>query len=312
MDALIYHLRVQEDKSIEELDRHGRSEEEQVGADDEEDADSERISSQQQDELLKLCHAKVRTVVSRMISQIQAYKAGKQSLDQLLIRLIGVLAVLRELRGCDGRVAWVEKGKTAVPLEQRIRLLEEVMFNLFEGKTSLLHMESLGEEFQHSDDVARLKGLVLWLAWDCGLTLDLQKPFMESPEQLAERLRGNAMILALAQMMSADEVVIDEARQSIGSLTSGELDWLKGVQRVVEQCDSIRKGSHPTRSGGSARPGDIAVHKKISEWDFRIVESKGSGFVSLIRLDKKKHQAKFLPGFIVVAKPLGLSERGQE
>jgi len=103
-------------------------------------------------------------------------------------------------------------------------------------------MESLSEEFQHSDDIARLKGLVLWLAWDCGLTLDLTKPFMESPEQLTERLRRNAMILALAQMMSADEVVIDEARQSIGSLTSSELDWLKGIRLLVSRCESLRSG----------------------------------------------------------------------
>ncbi|MCH8840596.1 MAG: hypothetical protein IH831_07985 [Planctomycetes bacterium] len=123
LDALIYHLRIQEDKSLEELDRHGRSEEEQIGADDEEESELERITPQQQDELLNLCHSKVRTLVSRMIAQIKAYADGKRTLDQILICLLGVMAVLRELRNCDGRVAWVEKGKTTVPIEQRLRLL---------------------------------------------------------------------------------------------------------------------------------------------------------------------------------------------
>lgn len=288
LDALIYHLRIQEDKSIEELDRHGRSEEEQIGADDEENAESERISPRQQDELLKLCHSKVRTLTSRIIAQLKAYSDGKQTLDQLLIRLFGVLAVLRELRNCDGRVAWVDKGKTTVPHEQRLRLLEEVMLNLFEGKTSLLHLESLGEEFQHSDDVARLKGLVLWLAWDCGLTLDLQKPFMEKPEQLADRIRRNAMVLALAQMISADDIVIDEARQSIGSLTSSELDWLKGIQWMAARCESVQTGDAALVSADDAKPGDIAVHKNIDDWDLRLVANSGGRYVSLVCLNKDK------------------------
>jgi hypothetical protein len=38
LDALIYHLRIHEDKTIEELDRFGRSEEEQIGADDDQNA----------------------------------------------------------------------------------------------------------------------------------------------------------------------------------------------------------------------------------------------------------------------------------
>ena len=48
--------------------------------------------------------------------------------------------------------------------EQRLRLLKEVMFNLFErnafaADASLLHLEPLGDEFQHSDDIAGLRGL---------------------------------------------------------------------------------------------------------------------------------------------------------
>jgi hypothetical protein len=271
-----------------------------VGADDDENVDSERISVHQQGELLTLCHWKVRTITSRMIAQTKAYSVGKQTLDQVLIRLFGVLAVLRELRNCDGRVAWVEKGKTTVPIEERLRLLEEVMLNLFEGETSLLQLEPLGKGFQHSDDIARLKGLVLWLAWDCGLTLDLRKPFMEKPKHLAERLRQNAMILALAQMISSDEIVLDEARQSIGSLTSSELDWLKGIQRIADQCESVRDGESPMRSSDKASPGDIALHRKIEGWNLRIVAQSDGRYVSLIRLDSKKDNINYTLEHIAV------------
>ena len=190
LDALIYHLRVQEDRPVEELDRFGRNEEEQIGADDDEDLVPTRRTEEHQVELLQLCHLKVRTVVNRMTAQLRAYVDGKQSFEQVLIRLFGVLAVLRELRACDGRVTWVEKGKTTVPRELRAKLLKEVLYALFEEKESLLHLEAFNE-LQDSDDVSRLKGLLLWLAWDCGLTVDLNKPFMETREQCEKRLMGN-------------------------------------------------------------------------------------------------------------------------
>lgn len=305
LDALIYHLRLEDNKSVEELDRFGRSEEEQIGADDDADAEAERITAEKQDELLRVCHSKVGTLVSRMVTQLEAFSAGKQPLADVLIRLLGVLAVLRELRGCDGRVAWVEKGKTTVPEAQRLRLFEGIMFNLsernaLEDHSSLLHLAPLGDEFEGSDEVARLKGLVLWLAWDCRLTLNLHKPFNESREDLKQRLRRNAMVLALAQMMRADEVVIDEARQSIGSLTTSELDWLTGIQRLAERCTALKEDHETLRSADRAEPGDIAVHKTVGDWDLRIVAASGGNRISLICLAKDKDQIVYRPEHLAV------------
>ena len=305
LDALIYHLRIEEDKSVEELDRFGRSEEEQIGADDDADTEVEQITAEKQDELLRVCHSKVGTLVGRMITQLEAFSEGKQPLADVLVRLLAVLAVLRELRGCDGRVAWVEKGKTTVPEVQRLRLLEGIMFNLsernaLEDHSSLLHLAPLGDEFQGSDDVARLKGLVLWLAWDCRLTLNLYKPFNERREDLNERLRRNAMVLALAQMMRADEVVIDEARQSIGSLTSSELDWLTDIQRLAERCTALKKDHESLKPADKAKPGDIAVHKTLEDWDLRVVASSGGNRISLICLTKDKEQIVYRPEHLAV------------
>lgn len=300
LDALIFHLRIHEDKSVDSLDQLGRSEEEQVGADDDENAD-EKLSAHQRIELLEYCHKKVRLVVNRMNGQLQAYLNGKQELTAVLVRLLGVLAVFRELRRCDGRVAWVDKGKTTVPQEERLRLFEEVMLTLFEGDASLLHLESLGEAFEHSDDIARLKGLLVWLAWDCGLTLDLQKPFMENSEQQKARLKRNAMMLALAQAVQNDDVVLDEAKQSIGSLSSSEMDWLKDLRTLIEQCDAIknRKEYIALSQGAEAQPGDIAVHKNLGNWDLRVVSSNGGHQVSLIKLNKQEESKSFIAKYLL-------------
>lgn len=300
LDALIYHLHFQDNRSVEEVDRFGRNEEEQVGADD--DRDDNQEASQEQSELLDICHARVATVVNRMVNQLRAYASGQQQLDELLLRLLAVLAVLRELRKCDGRVSWVEKGKTTVPEKARLRLLEEVMFNLFEGELSFLHLEALGEDFQHSDDVARLKGLVLWLAWDCGLTMDLRTPFAESRDDLNKRLKRNAMVLALAQLVQSDDVVVDEARQSIGSLTSSEMGWLKKIELLWLRCKTIRDDSSTIQPVQTAEPGDIAIHKKLYNWDLRLVAQANSSRINLIKLSRGDEFLKYKPDHLGIAR----------
>jgi hypothetical protein len=242
IDALIYHLRIDQDQAVEELDVHGRNEEEQVGADDEDDA-SEPIPGFDPEEVLRICHRKVRTLVNRMCRQLDALTDGEQALDRVLIRLTGVLALLRQLRRCDGKVSWVDKGKTAVPRKQREQLLEKAMYVLFEGKHSLLHLENVDQDLAESDDIARLKGLLIWLAWECGVRFRVAAPFMESTEEQEERLATNAIVLALLQVIRGDDVVIDEAKECIGGLSSGELDWLKTFLGLASRIEALRDGT---------------------------------------------------------------------
>lgn len=303
LETLIYHLRIQEDKSIEGLDRFGRSEEEQIGADDDSDFGEESSIDQRSQELLDICHSRISTVISRMVAQLNAYSKGERSLNDVLFRLLAVLAVLREFRKCDGRVWWVEKGKTTVPLLQRWRLLEEIMLTLFEGQSSLLNTDALGKEFEGSDEVARLKGLVLWLAWDARLTMNLQMQSTEGDDDQNGRLRQNAMVLALAQMIRHDDVVIDEARQSIGSLTSSELSWLKNVERIVQQCESVRRRECILQSAMRSKPGDIAVHKTAVDRQLRIVSNHGDDKVRMVKLSRQNDRLIFRSEHWDVAKP---------
>jgi len=239
-----------------------------------------------------------------MNAQLRAYMDGRQPLEQVLVRLLGVLAVLRELRACDGRVPWVEKGKTTVPREQVAKLFEEVMHTLFEGKQSLLRLENL-DAFANSDDVGRLKGLIVWLAWEYGLTVNLKKPFGETREQLEARLIGNAMMLALAQGAWSDEVAIDEARQSIGAQSSSEFDWLEELARLATECGTLKDGLVDLQPGDTAQPGDIAVHKNSEKWDLRVVVSRDHQNVSLICLDRNKDKISYRHEHLRVARLAG-------
>lgn len=286
LDALIYHLRLSEDKVVENLDHFGRSEEEQIDADDPE-TDESPEKNLADSILLEHCNRKVTTLVSRMIKQLQSFERGEQSFQDVLVRLLGVLAVLRELRKCDNSAQWVPQGKTAVPLEQRERIFDAIMWSVFDGKFSLLHLEALGEEIENSDEISRLKGLLIWLAWDSGKAFISTKPFNESQQHFEARLFNNGMLLALAQSIRSDQIVIDEAKQSIGTLTKTELEWLKDLQTLAADCDSFIGHRASEYSDSEVESGDLAVHKTAKTSEARVVFSAGHK-VRLIQLCKDK------------------------
>ena len=301
LDALIYHLRIDRDQSVEELDARGRNEEEQVGADDEDGVDAQ-LPGFDPEEVLRICHRKVRTLVNRMCGQLNALVDGKQALDRVLIRLIGVLALLRQLRRCDGKVSWVEKGKTAVPREQREHLLKKVMYVLFEGTHSLLHLENVDQALAESDDIARLKGLLIWLAWECGVRFRVAAPFMESAEDQEDRLATNAIVLALLQVIRGDDVVIDEAKECIGGLSAGELDWLTAFLAMASRIEAVRNGTVSPPPGSQVIPGDLAAPLHAASVDVRIVSHFDGMYATLIALDEARPQRRFLADYVRIVK----------
>jgi hypothetical protein len=201
---------------------------------------------------------------------------------------------LRQLRRCDGKVSWVDKGKTTVPREQRNQLLEKVMYVLFEGKHSLLHLEKVDENLAESDDIARLKGLLIWLAWDCGVRFRFTGSFMEPSEDQKARLVRNAIMLALLQAIRGDQVVIDEATECIGGLSSGELDWLTGFLAAASQIELLRDGMRSVPPASEVNPGDLAIPAKATSADLRIVSHFDGNSAWLIALDGDKPERRFL------------------
>jgi hypothetical protein len=110
------------------------------------------------------------------------------------------------------------------------------------------------------------------------------------------------MVLALAQMIHGDDVVIDEARQSIGSLTSSEMGWLKEIQRLAHQCETVRSDDSALRPAVRAEPGDIAIHKKIDGWQLRIVSGSGGNRVYLMALSKDNDRLAFASEHLAVTR----------
>jgi hypothetical protein len=173
LDVLIHHLGVGLWPTGQPVDAYGRSEEEQIGADDEAPPDVPAKA-----ELIPLCHRKVRTLITRMLNRLA--QAAQQDAHQIaaLVQLVAVLAMVRELRSIDHKAPWVPRGETLVPHKERQRLFHGALAHLFgrqdRGEKARLFDAALREiDHEPAEEISRLHGLLVWLAWDSDVSLTL-------------------------------------------------------------------------------------------------------------------------------------------
>jgi len=303
LDTLIYHLKLDKEveRPLESLDGKGRSEEEQVGAEDDEDSGKENTHGETAANTLKLCHGKIHTLVGRMVNHLDEYKKSKISLEDVVVRLTGVLALLRHLRGCDGKVFWIKPGQTSFLHKERKKLLDAVAGSLFEGKASLLCSCNKADELSTSEDMAKLRGLLLWLGWDCGLKLNLEEPFNESHEEWSSRIKNNALLLALTQLVKEDEVTIHEAEQSIAPLCASDMDWFEWILSTGKKISKFIASPREFSMQSSIKPGDLAFHPKVLSMGVRTVLSQVSSKTTLVSFDPNKKYIAYLTDAIRIA-----------
>ena len=222
-----------------------------------------------------------------MIDNLNKYRKGGIDIESLIVKLTGVLAVLRELRNCDGKQSWIGKGETAVPIESCTSLLWAVLESLFEGEQSFWQIEQIYPDIADAEDVSNLKGLLLWLAWNCRLSFNPKKVFAETQIEEETRLFQNASILAIAQLINGEEV-IEHATKSIGPLCGGDLGWVNWIAAFSSQIAMVKTQANLNHES-KAVPGNIAIHKTIPNMVARLVKTLPDGDkVGMICFDSEK------------------------
>ncbi|MHB8809851.1 MAG: hypothetical protein ACYC9M_07525 [Desulfobulbaceae bacterium] len=307
LDVLLYNLRdetqINLDAALEQRDALGRSEEEQVEADDEDEVGqplpeapdkkaptttATSTSNQHDRSPLDICHHKVGSLVSMACDKLVALKEGKLEFEQLVVIMAGILSALRLLRGLDNKVPWIGAGQTAVPKQELGKMFHKIAEVLYDGGRSIINLDIKYAHLAEADELARLKGLVIWLAWESGIALAKQKPFNESSEEREARFETNRLYVATAQLIAGDEDVISEARQSIGLFSTLDMDWFKKILAV----DKLLRGAW--LDPGSLPTGDKA---KTGDFGFNSCNS-GTGVREIIAKDSKNkalawHNSKF-------------------
>jgi len=271
LDVLLYNLRDESpivlDDALENRDAMGRTEEEWQDKDDEEEESPLLPVKPVKDpdtpparNPLDVCHYKVSTLVSMACEKLDALKQGRLEMEQFVVIMAGILSALRLLRGLDGKVPWIAAGQTAVPAKELRKLQNKIAEVAYDGDKSIICLDGKSIQLSEYDEFARLKGLIVWLAWNSGITFADRKPFNESSEERTERFDTNRLYVATAQLIAGDDDTICEARQSIGQFSSIDMGWLDKLLAVDQLIRSAINDPLTIQDGTTAKAGDFGFN----------------------------------------------------
>lgn len=254
---------------FEAVDPQGRTEEEQVGSDDER-TDSAVRTEVKAEEILALCHKKVRRLANSVKKQMAAFAAGKVADRAAVTCTVAVLMLLRQLRGHDKHIWWVNeaRGETTVP-DEALEIIAKAITGAFLGHALFTSVpRSEDRELIESEEFGRLRGLLFWLASSQGLRLQVRPGFNETAREREDRLQRNADFLALSELIAGDPMAVEEARQAISTTSASDTVLLDHAVRLhhflAEVQSSEWKDSEP-------EPGDIATHRTLPGFGIRVV-----------------------------------------
>lgn len=305
LDALFRQLGIGLVREEATLDDKGRSEEEQV---DKDDADDTPKAAPTIDDtaLAKLCRGKVSRLVDRLGRQMEQAARATSHNPIVLLQLVAVLAILRELRSVEKNARWLRIRETLVDRRSLETLLEDVLAYLFGRKYQLYQaiVDTLADE--RFDELARMKGLLIWLAWECDVNIDDRFSIKEDPDDVGRRLHDKAALLEFAMMLKGDPLAQSEASASIlriavGGRAIAGTAWLakysQWADRVAKLSEDVLTSSY--EKDASLRRGDLAVVNTLRPIRLRVVAEVTRNRVVLVDFGEERGSVTFLPDRVV-------------
>ena len=288
LDVLIRRLGLEPDAGPSNKDDLGRSEEELVGQDDETPPDVPRASPSIDDnQIAEIVARKAKTLVRRMIGQLEMASKDANKAGMAIVQLVAVLALLRELRRLRLALRWRLKQSFVNEVDRRA-LLDGAMAWLF-GRNSMALSKLVSAADEPLEEVSYLKSLLLWLAWDIGEELtDRISPLMDADESMG-CVRSNAILFELFPSTATDSDELAELERSIrmtvmptGEEAAKAAAWVArhlevGLQ-VLESAENAANSDVPLRvgelvsvSGANPRRRRVitsVIGNEFSVWEF--------------------------------------------
>ena len=303
IDTLIYRLGLSLKTSAEQLEEAGPSEEEQIGKEDEVQP---ALDEYPKIDLIKVIQHKLKTLVNRMIKQLDKTASSSEQTHRPVEQLLAVLAVIREVRSQDRRYTQLTEGQSLVPLEYRKQLLEASIVALFGRKRKLFDSFAKALEEDPEEDVSRLLGLLLWLAYDSGIDERQLDTFpMGHREQTYEGLLNLAKLLEIAIASGGNIEAFKEAEHSIcrtvPETTRGvvskwiayHLDWSKELSKMLLSKNSWVNARTP-------QIGKIGIAIKEATQKPRLISDFDDRYIHLVEFGNENFEIKFLRDKVIL------------
>lgn len=282
IDVLLRRLSDGLEQNIEERDKRGRSEEEQIGQDDEDTPQTPKTTLTDL-AIAKAVSLKARALTRKMVRRIATAQNNATQHPAIVIQLIAVLALVRELRQLDKTKRWRQTGQSLSEESDRRYLFNHCLGFLLSSKTGCLHVID-GATDENSEETTELIVLLLWLAWDLGFELTEEAGQMwDDPEQRAT-LKTNGFFIKLLPSLVQDKAAEKALETSIAKTVSRTpavqqraTGWLKRHlyygkcwARGFVKAEKIKVGGYCYVPGIINEPRIVlgAPSATISIWDF--------------------------------------------
>jgi hypothetical protein len=244
-----------------------------------------------------------------MVAQLEKAATEHTNRPDVVLQLVAVLALLRELRALEKTPRWMAIKEELVPNDDLVRVLEEAFRHLF-GRDFDLYAaitSALGDE--RFDELSRLKGLLIWLCWECEVRINDKYGLAEEADEVWTRIVGKAYLVQLAQMLPEDEVAYAEARSSIlrvirGSKLPRASLWLNELQvwsnNVVSRLRAFSDDPLPIRRTAI---GELALAPIVPK-RLRVVTRVADGNVSLFDFGPDSAEITFRRDKVATLSPI--------
>lgn len=281
------------------------SEEEEIGADEEESGELAR-QAPDFEVLAKACRGKVRRLITRMDGQFELAAAPDRALRGV-VQLAAVLGVIRTLRFVEQRPEWKRMRHELVDREDEWNLLQSAALAVGWGPDALAPRaitEAGGDGFA---ELSMVVGLLAWLAWDVetDITVASQRGGLEGLED--QQWYAVQLLATLSPWLVDDTKAWTLVEESVARTPRFGIDgaeWVAVHRAALETYALIMDAPDDySRTERSVKSGDLVILNACESPRVRVVldvrSESCAGTVVMLAPETTGGERRFLTSRVV-------------
>lgn len=220
--------------------------------------------------LAKLCRSKINHLFGRMERQLElAVKRGKGATTPV-IQLAAVLGIVKHIRLAQSTFEWLPRGEELIDAKRKCEFFKEAARLLYAPNCRVAAMALAEHDRCEFDELTVVRGLLSWLALDCGVDSRLTPKALADDANIArETLTRLGYFFPVVSECARDPFaatmltsVANEQNERCGESAACQLRWASEVLKANKnkQSDSL-----------PIELGDVAVPLKLKDVPLSIV-----------------------------------------
>jgi hypothetical protein len=159
--------------------------------------------------LAKMCRGKINRLFKRMEGQLTLASERKKNVVTQIIQLAAVLGIVEYLRNRESDFDWLPPGEELVDVDREWEFFESTSRCLY-GTSSGIAVIALKENGGDFDELTASRGLLTWLALDCGIdTRSVIGDLSQEPDDVRASVEEVGYFLPVVMECAADELATD-------------------------------------------------------------------------------------------------------